>query len=71
MRHYGGQCQVSKCELLITSVIKFLSWNKEIDMTDTHYFKTTAVKRTTGEWKVFYGLLASTHHAAAIEWLCS
>jgi hypothetical protein len=38
-------------------------------MTDTRSFKTTAVKRTTGEWKVFYGFLASTHHDAAIEWL--
>jgi hypothetical protein len=58
-------------ELLTTSVIKLSSHSKEIDMTDTRFFKTTAVKRTTGEWKVFYGLLASTHHGAAIEWLSS
>jgi hypothetical protein len=52
-------------------VAKSLRQNKEIDMTDTRSFKTTAVKRTTGEWKVFYGFFASTHHDAAIEWLCS
>ena len=40
-------------------------------MTDTRSFKTTAVKRATGEWKVFYGFFASTHHDAAIEWLCN
>jgi hypothetical protein len=40
-------------------------------MTDTRSFKTTAVKKMTGEWKVFYGFFASTHHDAAIEWLCS
>lgn len=45
--------------------------NEEVDMTDTRSFRTTAVKRATGEWKVFYGFFAATHHAAAIEWLGS
>ena len=57
-------------ELLTTSVSKLSSRKKEIDMTDTRFFRTTAVNRMTGEWKVFYGFLVSTHHDAAIEWLC-
>jgi hypothetical protein len=58
-------------ELLTTSVIKLSNQNKEFVMTDTRQFKTIAVKRTTGEWKVFYGFLASTHHDAAVDWLCN
>jgi len=38
-------------------------------MTDTRYFKTTAVNRKTGEWKVFYGFFVKYHRAAALRWL--
>ena len=38
-------------------------------MTDTKTFKTIAVKRETGEWKVFYAIHPILHHAAAIKWL--
>lgn len=40
-------------------------------MTDTGFFKTTAVNRKTGEWKVFYGFFPNTHHAAALAWLAA
>ena len=40
-------------------------------MTDTKAFKTIAVKKETGEWKVFYGLFPKQHHDAAVAWLKS
>ena len=40
-------------------------------MTDTRYFKTIAVNRKTGEWKVFYGLFPQQHNAAAKAWLAA
>ena len=44
---------------------------KERDMIDTRYFKTIAIKRATGEVKVFYGLFIKIHNAAAKAWLAA
>lgn len=40
-------------------------------MTDTRSFKTIAVNRKTGEWKVFYGFFPKFHNAAAKKWLAA
>lgn len=40
-------------------------------MTDTKSFKTIAIKRETGEVRVFWGLFPKMHHAAALEWLAA
>lgn len=40
-------------------------------MTDTGYFKTVAIKRNTGERKVFRSFFPNTHHAAALAWLAA
>jgi hypothetical protein len=48
-----------------------LPQRKEREMTDTRFFKTIAVNRTTGEWKVFYGFFPQSHHDAARRWLAA
>ena len=40
-------------------------------MTDTRNFKTIAIKRETGEMKVFYGFFVKFHNAAAKAWLAA
>lgn len=38
-------------------------------MTDTGYFQTIAINRSTNEWKVFRNFFPKFHHAAALKWL--
>ena len=40
-------------------------------MTDSRFFKTTAIKRETGEWKTFYSFFPHNHHNAAVAWLAA
>ena len=41
------------------------------EMTDTRNFKTIAIKRATGETKIFYGFFVRHHNAAAKAWLAA